>query len=486
MFISVMVFSLSVGSWVNPTQASPNVCPDFVLVGARGSGEETPHQLLSNKGKNIDSNSPSQISSYKAWMGQTIGLLYQELITMTDTPFVPFNPENTNQKIPGKSSIAWLSYGVFNYQTLYLALGTPNPFNRKKTRDYTGEVTEVNIGLLKTALRSYSDRCPNSKFFLAGYSQGAAIIRLAVDQLSPTDDADILKRILGVVLIADPLLSPRDKRLAVSSDGRWTGTISSCGVLRLFRTFFAECSVTEESEVVNIAIKTASLSSIFLCITQRGCDNSIAVDVELLKAVKFDSTLDISSKTGVKEIVSVCYVGDIVCSPLGQRSKTAWANIVIKTPIEIHSAEYKKPSTSSAIARWIEKRMPPKTIKSSAVSKGKLIIEDWFGKGWIGSDSSCKSILKIANAATSGELKVWNDWKEMRVIALNPSTGTLLTVTLSENSGDPLPPMFTGGSSTKGKWIGFEDFWDMVDASGNYWAPYGLSYKNSKFTCAKW
>jgi hypothetical protein len=73
----------------------------------------------------------------------------------------------------------------------------------------------------------------------------------------------------------------------------------------------------------------------------------------------------------------------------------------------------------------------------------------------------------------------------MRVIALTPSTCTLLTVAVSENSGDPLPMKF-GASSTEGKWEGFYDFWDMTDASAEYWAPYSLSYKSRKFICESW
>jgi hypothetical protein len=114
MFISLMVLSLSLSFWVSPTQATQNVCPDFVLVGARGSGEKTPHQTPSKSGEYIDSSAPSQIRSYNSWLGKTVGSLYTELITMKNTPFVPFNPENTNTKISGKRSIAWLSYGVYN------------------------------------------------------------------------------------------------------------------------------------------------------------------------------------------------------------------------------------------------------------------------------------------------------------------------------------------------------------------------------------
>ena len=130
--------------------------------------------------------------------------------------------------------------------------------------------------------------------------------------------------------------------------------------------------------------------------------------------------------------------------------------------------------------------MPQKIVTSPATGAGKLIVEEWFGKGWIGSDASCVNILKIANTANKAQLKDWNTWKDMRVIALNPSTGTLLTVTASPGSGDPYTFITGNSKSTKGRWQGFADFWDMNDAAGDYWASYGLSYKNNKFTCKKW
>ena len=486
MTISIVVLSLSTGFLVSPSQADQNLCPDIVLVGARGSGEQTPHQ----KGVSVDSSSPSQIRNYTDWMGQTIGSLYTKLITMKNTQFIPFNPENSGQNTAGKSSVAWLSYGVSKNQTNYPAVGLPKFSelgNRAKTRDYLGEVVISNSGLLRNPLREYIGRCPNSKFFLAGYSQGATIIRLSVNQLSPTEDADILEKILGVILIADPLLSPNDKRLAVGSDSRWTDTTSSCGALRLLVTFAPNCSFTQESAAINIILKSfLGYWSLSACRLKSGCANSVAVDVELAKVAKPDSTSDISRKTGVKEIVSVCYVGDAVCSPLGQRSNFAWGKTLINTPLEIHTEEYKKVPAVSAIAQWIEKRVPTKTVTSPTASAGKLIIEEWFGKGWIGSDASCVNILKIANTANKAQLKDWNTWKDMRVVALNPSTGTLLTVTASPGSGDPYTFITGNSKSTKGRWQGFDDFWDMNDAAGDYWASYGLSYKNNKFTCEKW
>ena len=489
MSISIVVFSLSIGVLVSPTQAVENVCPDLVLVGARGSGEKTPHQLSSNVGKYIDQNSVSEIRNYKAWLGQTIGSLYTELITMKDTPFVPFNPENTNQNIPGKMSIAWLSYGVFPGKTLYPAAKVPSSFkNREETRNYLGEVTTNNLAFLATSLREYSGRCPNSKFFLVGYSQGAAIIRLAVSKLSPTNDLDVIQKIVGVVLIADPLLSPKDERLSVGNDRRWTGTIYSCGALRLLATPSPECYFSADSVILSVLGK--SLEGYYIlyeCVKKKGCENSWAVDVNLAQVVKpAFTTHEISKNVGVNQIVSVCYVGDIVCSPFGQVLDLSWQYPSKINPGKIHTDSYKELSTATAIAQWIEKRVPPKTVKLPASGSGKMLIEDWFGKGWIGHESSCSSILKIANTATKVQLKDWNTWKERRVIALNLSTGTLLTVTASPGSGDPYTFITGNSKSTKGRWQGFDDFWDMQSTVGEYWAPYSLSYKNNKFKCEKW
>jgi hypothetical protein len=125
--------------------------------------------------------------------------------------------------------------------------------------------------------------------------------------------------------------------------------------------------------------------------------------------------------------------------------------------------------------------LSPSTIKPSVVSDGTLIIEDWFGKGWIGKKSNCKSILMIANTASEAQLEAWGLYKGMRVIALNPSTGTLLTVTTSEGSGDPLF-LYTGNSSTEGR-LSDELWTDEFLDTGKYWAPYDLSYENGKFTC---
>ena len=127
--------------------------------------------------------------------------------------------------------------------------------------------------------------------------------------------------------------------------------------------------------------------------------------------------------------------------------------------------------------------LSPSTIKPSVVSDGTLIIEDWFGKGWIGTPSNCESILMIANTASEKQIEWWENWKGMRVIALNPSTRSLLTVTASEGSGDPIF-LLTGNESTGGR-LDEEGWTDEFFDSGKYWAPYDLSYENGKFTCEK-
>ena len=144
--------------------------------------------------------------------------------------------------------------------------------------------------------------------------------------------------------------------------------------------------------------------------------------------------------------------------------------------------------SNETISQWqvnSVKGLAAETTKPSTVSEGTLVIEDWFGKGWVGKESNCKSILKIANTATEAQLKEWElymNWSEsMRVIALNPSTGSLLTVTPSPNTGDPFF-LTTGNKSTEGR-LKDEGWTDEFFDSAKYWAPYFLAYENRKFTC---
>ena len=124
------------------------------------------------------------------------------------------------------------------------------------------------------------------------------------------------------------------------------------------------------------------------------------------------------------------------------------------------------------------------TIESPVAIDGTLIIEDWFGKGWIGKKSNCNSILRIANTASEEQIERWEYWDFGRVIAINPSTGSLLGVTASEESGDPMFAWIGNETTTTGRFYneGWNDEW--FD-SGKYWAPYGLSYENGKFICEK-
>ena len=127
--------------------------------------------------------------------------------------------------------------------------------------------------------------------------------------------------------------------------------------------------------------------------------------------------------------------------------------------------------------------LPPSTIKPSVVSEGTLIIEDWFGKGWIGTASNCESILMIANTFSEAKLKEWEIWKGLRVVALNPSTGTLLTYYVSSAGGSQFS--WWGKRSTKGKFSELRRVTNEFMDSDKYWAPYDLYYENGKFICEK-
>ena len=52
--------------------------------------------------------------------------------------------------------------------------------------------------------------CPNQRFVLAGYSQGAMVIHMALAQASVDGSSELLSKVRGVILLADPLRNPDD------------------------------------------------------------------------------------------------------------------------------------------------------------------------------------------------------------------------------------------------------------------------------------
>ncbi len=95
----------------------------------------------------------------------------------------------------------WPGVTIFPYGLRYAAEDVP--FLPRSTSvgvtldEYTDSIWN-GVNLLRTVVRDQAAACPDQRFVLAGYSQGASVIHLALVSLSARD------RVLGMALIADP------------------------------------------------------------------------------------------------------------------------------------------------------------------------------------------------------------------------------------------------------------------------------------------
>ncbi len=328
----------------NPTNTL--TCPDYLFVGARGSGEQTPHQ----KGqKNRDPYSAKEQGLPVEWMGRTVGTMFQTLAVDKDRALAILGTSNPSKK----KTVAWLSYGVGKNLTSYPAIDVPSigKFG-SEIQNYTAEVSILNVGLLKTTVLPYASNCPNTQYILAGYSQGAAILRLAIARLDPVADAEFLKKIKSVILIADPLLSPSDPRLPVAGNG-WTENRNTCGVVRVIATDDLGCYSTTSTAKLKIVSKSFEVLFSLSCAIPPNKEGSLCTSAQI-RTVKYfigkgESSAEIGQRQGIRNIISVCFTGDIVCAPLGERDWKSWQN-----PFSIHTDYYRDSNVRKAIVSWLK------------------------------------------------------------------------------------------------------------------------------------
>ena len=343
-------------------QAETNVlCPDLVFVGARGSGEPTPHQdkaaSAAEPGWKADPTRNSSLYSEKLlpkiWLGGTLGALFEKI--KLEGGYTQFDPEVSTQN---RKTITWLSYGVINASTQYVAKGTPTT---KGLSDYLGELAIANNSLLKTTVLEYTSKCPNTQFVIAGYSQGAAIVRLSLEKLSPKNDLKFLQNIQSVILVADPLMTSSDLRLAIDSDKRWSIQQDACGLARLFVSSSGCLSIINRT-LLKALEGFLGLATCAINVVKKDSDCSSVGILILRGAVKSPkSTSDLSKITGIgsKKIISVCYNGDLVCAPFGNGStmqdKILSTKIALAVSLgtEIHTTFYKFEYVQDAMSKWV-------------------------------------------------------------------------------------------------------------------------------------
>ena len=166
-----------------PPPADPE-CFDVVVLGARGS-DESPQ------------NTPYSSWSDETGLGSRVGLATSLFV------------QRLNELEPTLS--------VTRRGVRYPALGV-KPLDMLDG-DYIDSIYE-GVSAVKSMMREHSGRCPATKFVLAGYSQGALAIHLALENLSLSE----LDAIAAVILIADPAKHSNVQHTLWEADNTPAGT----------------------------------------------------------------------------------------------------------------------------------------------------------------------------------------------------------------------------------------------------------------------
>ena len=146
---------------------SSGPCRDVLFVGVRGSGQTSSDGPLG--------------------MGDEVGGVFNEYTTW----------------LHGRT----IEYLSVDYTAAPVTLSTP--------LDIPGYLDSVEVGekLVATNLTVRHENCPNERFVLVGYSQGALAIDLALREMDRQSDLGALSSIDAAFLIANPLRLPKDGRV---------------------------------------------------------------------------------------------------------------------------------------------------------------------------------------------------------------------------------------------------------------------------------
>jgi hypothetical protein len=108
-------------------------------------------------------------------------------------------------------STAFRPHNVVAEPVQYAAVSVPDAV-RSGMADYQSSLS-AGFDNLQAKLGYWADKCPNYRFVLAGYSQGADVVGDVLADLASSKSArnsNILSRIVGVALFGDPRYNPAD------------------------------------------------------------------------------------------------------------------------------------------------------------------------------------------------------------------------------------------------------------------------------------
>lgn len=215
----------SVPSHPAPVQPSTALtCAPQLLVTARGSGEVPGGPV--DMATDPDLYDGLTYDPAKGGFGldfRGMGMRLQELLTGETLVTDPWHVVNGSQDALLDTLTSAQRATMQVYALRYPATSVDVPMSAvqmSKTAPFIqvhpGRLGEYLVSILVGAdsltdlLTSQATRCPDQHFVLAGYSQGAMVVHMALSNLPADQLALLAPRIDGVVLLADPLRDPDD------------------------------------------------------------------------------------------------------------------------------------------------------------------------------------------------------------------------------------------------------------------------------------
>ncbi|MGR6320792.1 cutinase family protein [Micromonospora soli] len=240
--VTVLASGLSVGvGAIRPAAADTN-CGRALFIGARGSGESG----SDNDGLGIPVTATrDSLLAYAQRTTLSASDIHFESVPATQYPAI---------SIPG----AILENG-----------GLPSAF----WAAYEGSVSDGS-NWLTLRLLNRARSCPNERFVLVGYSQGAQVVTDALITLQSVPS--ITKRIAGVVLFGSPVFSPNDQTINVELPKKIAWSSSRQGIYRALRSQ-APLGSTSQLNVVGNEVHIGSW-----CLTKDAICNYSAGDSRAL------------------------------------------------------------------------------------------------------------------------------------------------------------------------------------------------------------
>lgn len=242
-FALFLVSQFSYLAYANPTDtpaisAATPTCQKYVFIGMRGSGDKfTPNGTVDQQ------------------MGPELASLYAKLETLE----------------PFKNNIEF--NGVSNYQAMGVAF----------SKEYIQQVRSVATAVLKEEIE-YMASCPeDTQFILAGYSQGAYAahwVSAYIDKNKP----EFAKRILGVILLADPGRPGTgifDFSRSVITEKRLTNITKTCALITSLSNKVIKLSLAIRKLDIKELNKITPESLSMLCINLNGVIASATAAKEL-------------------------------------------------------------------------------------------------------------------------------------------------------------------------------------------------------------